>query len=194
MDQRVNVLGVGVSAINMDLALARIRQAVEKKEKGYVCVTGVHGVSEAQSDPGFRQILNRSFLCTPDGMPLVWAGRMQGQKQMARVYGPDLMLAVMELSEQDRLAALFLRRGGWDGQDVARQIAGAVSEIAGGRNLRAPLPAAERGRAGRPGGTNSLDKAGPVLGGFEHAQTGALHGGVSAQAGCHLDVWSGRGF
>ncbi len=100
MDQRVNVLGVGVSAINMDLALARIRQAVEKKEKGYVCVTGVHGVSEAQSDPGFRQILNRSFLCTPDGMPLVWAGRMQGQKQMARVYGPDLMLAVMELSEK----------------------------------------------------------------------------------------------
>ena len=96
---RVNVLGVGVSAINMDLALERIRAALERREKGYVCVTGVHGVSEAQTDPAFRQILNRSFLCTPDGMPLVWVGRLQGQKHMDRVYGPDLMLAVMEASE-----------------------------------------------------------------------------------------------
>jgi N-acetylglucosaminyldiphosphoundecaprenol N-acetyl-beta-D-mannosaminyltransferase len=98
--QRTNVLGIGVSAINMDMALAAIEQALEKKEKGYVCVTGVHGVSEAQSDAAFRKILNHAFLCTPDGMPLVWAGRWQGQKEMARVYGPDLMLAVLALSEQ----------------------------------------------------------------------------------------------
>ena len=97
---RVNVLGIGVSAINLEMALAKITQALEKKQRGYICVTGVHGISEAQSDPEFRQILNRAFLCTPDGMPLVWVGRLQGRKQMARVYGPDLMLAVMALSEQ----------------------------------------------------------------------------------------------
>lgn len=95
---RVNVLGVGVSAINMDIALATIKQALDKGEKGYVCVTGVHGISEAQSDPDFRRILNQSFLCTPDGMPLVWVGRWQGQRHMGRVYGPDLMLALMEMS------------------------------------------------------------------------------------------------
>src|SRR5271170_4105652 len=97
---RVNVLGVGVSAINMDMALERVRQALEKKVKGYVCVTGVHGVSEAQSDAGFRQILNQAFLCTPDGMPLVWVGRLRGRKEMGRVYGPDLMEAVLALSQQ----------------------------------------------------------------------------------------------
>jgi len=96
----VNVLGVAVSPINMGLALEQITLAVGRKQKGYICVTGVHGISEAQSDPEFRQILNRAFLCTPDGMPLVWVGRWQGQKQMDRVYGPDLMLAVMELSER----------------------------------------------------------------------------------------------
>jgi N-acetylglucosaminyldiphosphoundecaprenol N-acetyl-beta-D-mannosaminyltransferase len=97
---RVNVLGVGVSAINMTEALTRTARALENKEKGYVCVTGVHGVSEAQSDEGFRRILNRAFLCTPDGMPLVWVGRWQGARQMDRVYGPDLMLAIIELSER----------------------------------------------------------------------------------------------
>jgi N-acetylglucosaminyldiphosphoundecaprenol N-acetyl-beta-D-mannosaminyltransferase len=97
---RINVLGVGVSAINMSEALAHISQAVENKRKGYVCVTGVHGVSEAQSDPAFRRILNGAFLCTPDGMPLVWVGRCKGARQMDRVYGPDLMLEVMEASER----------------------------------------------------------------------------------------------
>lgn len=97
---RVNVLGVGVSALNLDIALAKIKQALEKREKGYVCVTGVHGVSEAQDNPEFRQILNRAFLCTPDGMPLVWVGRWHGRKEMDRVYGPDLMLDVLTLSEQ----------------------------------------------------------------------------------------------
>ncbi len=96
----VNVLGVGVSPINMGLALEQITRAVVNKQKGYVCVTGVHGVSEAQADEDFRLILNRAFLCTPDGMPLVWVGRWQGQKEMDRVYGPDLMLAVMALSEK----------------------------------------------------------------------------------------------
>jgi N-acetylglucosaminyldiphosphoundecaprenol N-acetyl-beta-D-mannosaminyltransferase len=93
-DPRANVLGVGVSAINPNGALARIARALESKTKGYICVTGVHGVSEAQNDPSLRAILNHAFLNTPDGIPTVWVGRLQGFREMARVYGPDLMLAV----------------------------------------------------------------------------------------------------
>ncbi len=95
---RVNVLGVGVSAINLDSALEAIGRAVAAKTKGYICVTGVHGVSEAQGDPLFRRILNRAFLNTPDGMPMVWMGRLCGFKQMRRVYGPDLMLLLAQAS------------------------------------------------------------------------------------------------
>src|SRR5205823_8221287 len=72
---RANVLGVGLSVINLDSAVAAVTQALERKQKGYICVTGVHGVSEAQHDPAFRAILNHSFLTTPDGMPMVWMGR-----------------------------------------------------------------------------------------------------------------------
>jgi N-acetylglucosaminyldiphosphoundecaprenol N-acetyl-beta-D-mannosaminyltransferase len=94
-----NVLGVGISAINLDLAVAAVAEALDQKAKGYICVTGVHGVSEAQRDPAFRAILNHSFLTTPDGMPMVWMGRCQGFRQMARVYGPDLMLRLCEASQ-----------------------------------------------------------------------------------------------
>jgi len=108
---RANVLGVGLSAINLDLAEAAVARALEQRAKGYVCVTGVHGVSEAQKDPAFRSILNHAFLNTPDGMPMVWMGKLQGFRQMGRVYGPDLMLRVCDFT-RTRNFTHFLYGGG----------------------------------------------------------------------------------
>jgi N-acetylglucosaminyldiphosphoundecaprenol N-acetyl-beta-D-mannosaminyltransferase len=96
---RVNVLGVGVHALNLRSAVAVLQTAIESGTKGYVCVTGVHGVSEAQSDSSFRSILNHALLNTPDGMPMVWIGRGAGFRDMDRVYGPDLLLEVCRASE-----------------------------------------------------------------------------------------------
>jgi N-acetylglucosaminyldiphosphoundecaprenol N-acetyl-beta-D-mannosaminyltransferase len=95
---RVNVLGVGISALNLDEAVGHVARALESGGRGYVCVTGVHGVSEAQADAEFRAILNQAWLNTPDGMPMVWMGKLQGMRSMGRVYGPDLMLRVCEYS------------------------------------------------------------------------------------------------
>jgi len=95
---RANVLGVGVHAIDLPSAASIIESAVREGTKGYVCVTSVHGVMEAQRDPQFRDILNRSLLVTPDGMPTVWVGRMQGNSTMKRVFGPDLMLEICRRS------------------------------------------------------------------------------------------------
>jgi len=90
--EKTNVLGVGISVIDQDRAREFLFDAVRTDRRGYVTVTGVHGVSEAQNDPQLKSILNHSLLCTPDGMPMVWMGRMQGHNSIRRVYGPDLML------------------------------------------------------------------------------------------------------
>ena len=95
---RVNVLGVGISPLTLESAVKAIDDALQSRRKGYVCVTGVHGVSEAQEDAAFRTILNQAFLNTPDGMPMVWMGKLSGFGHMSRVYGPDLMLEVCKLS------------------------------------------------------------------------------------------------
>lgn len=95
---RVNILGVGVSAVSMQEAVARVDRFLQGDGAGYVCVTGVHGIMEAQSDPAFRATLNGSFLTTPDGMPTVWLGRWSGFKDMTRVYGPEFMLELCKLS------------------------------------------------------------------------------------------------
>lgn len=95
---RIDVLGVGISAINMDLAIAELTRWVDEGEQHYVCVTGVHGVMESQGDHELLEIHNRSGLTTPDGVPMVWAGKRAGADQMSRVYGPDLMLEICKRS------------------------------------------------------------------------------------------------
>lgn len=95
---RANVLGVGIHAIDLPSAADIIEGAVREGRKGYVCLTGVHGVMEAQRDSQFRDILNHALLIAPDGMPTVWIGRMQGYSTMKRVFGPDLMLEVCRRS------------------------------------------------------------------------------------------------
>lgn len=95
----VNVLGVRIDALNMAEAVDACAQLIECG-KGYVCVTGVHGVMEAQSDPHFRSILNNSFLTVPDGMPMVWVGRIHRHREIGRVYGPDFMIELCRRSVQ----------------------------------------------------------------------------------------------
>lgn len=122
--KRVNVLGVGISVLNLPSALEAVGEAINRRAKGYICITGVHGVTEAQDDPEFRRILNRSFLCTPDGMPMVWMGKIAGHREMDRVYGPDLMELVCASSRERGWRHFFY--GGAEG--VAAQLQARLEE------------------------------------------------------------------
>ena len=93
-----DVLGVKVSAVDMDRAVELADRWTATGSPGYVCLTGVHGVMEAQSDAALRRILNDAFLNNPDGMPMSWVGQLKGFRQMDRVYGPDFMTAMCRLS------------------------------------------------------------------------------------------------
>jgi len=119
---RANILGVGISAINLGEATRLIVDAVRERRKGYVAVTGVHGVSEAQRDSEFRYILNAAFLNTPDGMPMSWVGRWQGFKKMDRVYGPDLMHEICAVTKDSGVRHFLY--GGAPG--VANKLKGAL--------------------------------------------------------------------
>ncbi len=89
-----DVLGVRVGALNLPRAVDTIEQWIRRRTPHYVCVTGVHGVTESRRDPELRRIFKGAGMVTPDGMPLVWLGRLQGYRDIERVYGPDLMLAL----------------------------------------------------------------------------------------------------
>lgn len=94
----VDVLGVRVSAIGLDRAVDLACRAIQVGKKGYICLSGVHGVMEAQDDSSLQSILNGALLNLPDGMPMTWIGRFQGCTQMDRVFGPDFMKALCQAS------------------------------------------------------------------------------------------------
>ena len=87
------VLGVSIDAIQISDAIARIEQWIAgRRECHYLTLTNVHVVMEAHRDAGFKAVLNQASMVCPDGMPLVWLGRLRGHREMQRrVYGPDLM-------------------------------------------------------------------------------------------------------
>ena len=121
---RVNILGVGISAINMSMALDTIEEWISKDDPNYVCVTPVHGIMECRKDPALRRILNTSGMTTPDGMPLVWLSRLKGFRNVRRVYGPDLMLALCEHSKTKNYKHFFY--GGAEG--VPEQLAASLRQ------------------------------------------------------------------
>lgn len=98
-DAVARVLGVSIDALDMAGALQRIVKMLRERQKGYVCLTGVHGVMEAQKHPDLSAILKESALTLPDGAPTAWVGRWQGHQSMRRVAGPDLMIEIFRRRE-----------------------------------------------------------------------------------------------
>jgi N-acetylglucosaminyldiphosphoundecaprenol N-acetyl-beta-D-mannosaminyltransferase len=119
----IDVLGVRISVIDQDHAREILFNAVRRGRRGYVTVTGVHGVMEAQDDENFRAILNNALLTTPDGMPMVWMGKLQGQASITRVYGPDLMLNLCEHSCAENFSHFFYGGVAGVADELARQLA-----------------------------------------------------------------------
>ncbi|NMO90295.1 WecB/TagA/CpsF family glycosyltransferase [Actinomycetospora sp. TBRC 11914] len=104
---RVDVLGVRISCLTLDSAVEEVSGWVVRDEHRYVCVTGVHGVMECRRDPQLLRIHNRSGLTTPDGMPMVWSARWAGRRDVSRVYGPDLMAAVLARAAERGWSSFF---------------------------------------------------------------------------------------
>lgn len=118
----VDVLGVRISVIDQENAREILFDAVRTGQRGYVAVTGVHGVMEAQDDETFRAVLNDAILTTPDGMPMVWMGKLQGERTIARVYGPDLVLNLCDHSRAENFSHFFYGGGPGVSEDLALRL------------------------------------------------------------------------
>jgi len=95
-----DILGVKISAINPTETLDQIDWMIKNKQKGYICVCPVSTIMECQKNETLRHIVNQAFVVTPDGMPTVWIGKKKGFPNIRRVYGPDLMKDVCQLSQE----------------------------------------------------------------------------------------------
>jgi N-acetylglucosaminyldiphosphoundecaprenol N-acetyl-beta-D-mannosaminyltransferase len=106
---KLNVLGTSVAALNPEAALRLITGWLSEETTGrYVSVVDVHCIMQSQRRREVREAYNSADACMPDGMPLTWVGRSRGHGAMSRVYGPDLMLALLELASKSGYSNFFL--------------------------------------------------------------------------------------
>ncbi len=64
-------------------------------------------LEDVYDEAALKRIHNDAGLVTPDGMPLVWLGRLRRQP-IDRVYGPDLLLATCERTATKGVRHYFL--------------------------------------------------------------------------------------
>jgi N-acetylglucosaminyldiphosphoundecaprenol N-acetyl-beta-D-mannosaminyltransferase len=123
----LNILGVRVRPGSLREAAGRILTWAGSPSTAprLVFATGVHGIMEARRHPSFHAILEKADMNLPDGMPLVWIGRLSGFPQMERVSGPDLMLEVCSAG-RDRGVRHFFCGGG---NGVADKLAESLQRI-----------------------------------------------------------------
>lgn len=88
--ERVNILGINVFEGTINQIIDSVKVGYESNDQ-ITCIsaTSAHGLIEAKKNERFRLALNSFQIVMPDGMPLVWAGKMAGARNMNRCYGPD---------------------------------------------------------------------------------------------------------
>ena len=104
--QRVKIIGVPISAVNMDSCLNEIFSNWDAARGDYICVSNVHTTVMAHDDEQYMAVQSNSFLSLPDGKPLSVVGRKQCP-QMDRVTGPSLMEEIFRISVEKELRHYF---------------------------------------------------------------------------------------
>jgi N-acetylglucosaminyldiphosphoundecaprenol N-acetyl-beta-D-mannosaminyltransferase len=106
----------------MAQAVEQISNWIEQRSRHYISVCTVHTVMEARRDPAMRQALKGASLAAPDGMPLVWLGKWLSGGEVNRVYGPDLMVALSELSVKQGYSHYFYGGSAGVADQLARRL------------------------------------------------------------------------
>lgn len=102
-----NILRAKVGITNYEETAKQILDWAEKEKRCYVCAANVHMVMETHDNAALRKIVNQADLVVPDGMPLVWMLRLLGHRIDERVYGPTLMLRILEAAARHSITVGF---------------------------------------------------------------------------------------
>lgn len=96
----IDILGIKIHATNLTAACQVIENWIKDQVKTYVCVAPVSTIVDCQENAEYKSVVNDAGMTTPDGMPLVWLGKLRGNKLIQRTYGPDLMLQLCEFGQK----------------------------------------------------------------------------------------------
>ncbi len=124
---RTLILGIGIDDVTEDEAIAMADRSIQEHRPFQVVTANPEFIMQARRDPVFRETMEQAQLVTPDGVGLIYAGRILRHPFRGRVPGVEF---------SHRLAALAAARG------YRLYLLGAAPGVAeeAGRKLQAEYP------------------------------------------------------
>jgi N-acetylglucosaminyldiphosphoundecaprenol N-acetyl-beta-D-mannosaminyltransferase len=84
-------MGVQVDNLNAQEVVDRVIGSLDRGQGGWIATPNVDILRQAIADPELAAIVGQADLVIPDGMPLVWASRLQRTPLQARVPTSELV-------------------------------------------------------------------------------------------------------
>lgn len=125
---RVEILGLWLNDVSEDDVITHLVSSVRAGRGGRVVTPNVDILRQATGDPQLRDLLAESDVVLADGMPVVWASRLQGTPLRARVPTSELIYPLAEAAADNGLSMFLLG----DEDEVARCAAGKLEAYAPG--------------------------------------------------------------
>lgn len=111
--QRYAILEIPVDAIAMKEAVARAGEMLESSSFHHIITLNPEILLYASRDASYAGVLQKGSMALPDGIGLVWMGRLLGIPFKERVTGVDFMIELARLAEQKKKSVFFIGgRGG----------------------------------------------------------------------------------
>ena len=88
---RVELMGVEVDNVNVQEVVDRIVGSLGRGQGGWIATPNVDILRQAVADPELAAIVGQADVVVADGMPLIWASRLQRTPLQARVPGSELV-------------------------------------------------------------------------------------------------------
>lgn len=107
-----DAMGTPIAATSIAEVTGLVREWANDRTGRFIGVRDVASTVAIHNDPALHDIGTKAALNLPDGMPIVWLGRLRGH-QVKRTCGPDLMDHLLRSSGDGALSHFFL--GGKEG-------------------------------------------------------------------------------
>ena len=106
--QRISLMTIPIDLITEWEVVARILAEIRRGRGGWVVTPNLDHLRVLSRQPSLLRIASEANLLIADGMPLVWASRLQGTPLPARVPGSDLILSLTAAAAHAGLSVFLL--------------------------------------------------------------------------------------
>src|SRR3954451_18650940 len=106
----VRLLGLEFAALSEAQTIGHVLHGLDSGRGGWVCPANLDVLRQWRGSEEVRELMSHADLVVADGMPLVWAGGLQGSPLPERVAGSSLTLSLSAAAAESG-ASVFLLGG-----------------------------------------------------------------------------------